>query len=408
MTSKRASIASTGTRRHLDAAVALVSVIPFLSLALIGRVSFSGFCMSSWQWAVLIVGVICSPLLGYSLLVKYPATVMKLRVYLDEIVKGEIPDQIDLVRNETDIEAIETAMNLVLERLKSRVNQAEAVTVRLEEELLQSRKLEAVGTLAAGIAHEINTPLQFISTNLTFLETELEQGEESAASKGFVRVPDEAMTEMATCLMESQEGVHHIAGIVRAMSVFAERGEQGIMKAININEAIESVVEVSRNAWKYAARCTMDLDPLLPEVTCLPGEIKQVLMNLLVNAVDAIKAKRDLTRDTGLGDICIRTRAGDDAIIITVSDSGTGISREIRDRIFEPFFTTDVTRSHHGQGLTLAYASIVERHGGNLTFESAMGRGASFRVQLPIQPVTHNTKREGYEGIREETSATHR
>ncbi len=388
MTAKRVSIASTGTCRHLDAAVALVSVIPFLSLALIGRVSFSGFYMSSWQWVVLIVGVICSPLLGYSLLVKYPATVMKLRVYLDEIVRGEIPDQIDLVRNETDIEAIETAMNLVLERLKSRVNQAEAVTFRLEEELLQSRKLEAVGTLAAGIAHEINTPLQFISTNLTFLENELEQGGKAAETKGFVRVPDEAMTEMATCLVESREGVHHIAGIVRAMSVFAEGGDDGIMKVIDINEAIESAVEVSRNVWKYAARCTMDLDPLLPEVTCLPGEIKQVFMNLLVNAVDAIKAKRDVTKDDTLGDICIRTRTVDDAIVITVSDSGTGVSREIRNRIFEPFFTTDATRSHQGQGLTLAYASVVERHGGDLTFESALGRGSTFRVQLPVQPVT--------------------
>jgi len=322
---------------------------------------------------------------------------MKLRAYLDEIVKGEIPDQIDLVRNETDIAAIETAMNLVLDRLRSKVNKAEAVTFRLEEELLQSRKLEAVGTLAAGIAHEINTPLQFISTNLTFLENELEQGEQPATSNGYVRVPGDAMTEMVTCLSESQEGVHHIAGIVRAMSVFAERGEEGVMKSVNINEAIESVVQVSRNLWKYAASCSMDLDPLLPEVVCLPGEIKQVFMNLLTNAVDAIKLQREKSDNPALGEICIRTRTSHDTITITISDTGTGVSREIRNRIFEPFFTTDKTRSHHGYGLTLAYASVVERHGGELAFENNRGRGSTFRVRLPIRPNVSN-KEEAYHG----------
>ena len=388
MTRGQTSIASTGTRRHLDAAVALVTMIPFLSLAIVGRVSFDEFFMAPWQWAVLLVGVICSPMLGYSLLAKYPATLMKLRVYLDEIVKGEIPDQIDLVRDETDIAAIETAMNLVLERLRKRVNTAEAVTFRLEEELLQSRKLEAVGTLAAGIAHEINTPLQFISTNLTFLENELDQGAQPNPGNGSVRVPDDAMAEMVTCLTESQEGVHHIAGIVRAMSVFADRGEEGVMKSVNINEAIESVVQVSRNVWKYAARCTLDLDPLLPDVFCLPGEVKQVFMNLLTNAVDAIRLQRQNTGETALGEISIKTRTGSDGVIVTVSDTGAGISRDIRNRIFEPFYTTDTTRSHHGYGLTLAYASVVERHGGELAFESKEGRGSTFRVELPIRPDT--------------------
>jgi len=191
--------------------------------------------------------------------------------------------------------------------------------------------------------------------------------------------------------------VHHIAGIVRAMSVFAQRGEEGVMKRINLNEAIESVVEVSRNAWKYAAQCKTDLDPCLPQVSCLPGEIKQVFMNLVINAVDAIMLKRTDEGEEGLGEIRIRTRSDDDTVIITISDTGGGVSREIRNRIFEPFFTTDKTRSHQGQGLTLAYASVVRRHGGTLTFESSTENGTTFRVLLPIDPITHNQKGKDHE-----------
>ncbi len=391
------SIAGTGARRHLDISVALVSIIPFLALALIGRVSLSAVVLSPWQWVIFVIGVVGSPLLGYSLLVKYPATVMKLRVYLDEIVQGEIPDQIDLVRGETDIAAIETAMNLVLEQLRSRVVKAETVTHRLEEELLQSQKLEAVGTLAAGIAHEINTPLQFITTNITFMQQELERGVKATAADKSICLPNTAISEIATCLSESQEGVHHITGIVRAMSVFAQRGEEGVMKRINLNEAVESVVEVSRNVWKYAAQCKTDLDPCLPEVSCLPGEIKQVFMNLVINAVEAIMLKRTDKGEEGLGEICIRTRSDDDNVMVTISDTGSGVSREIRNRIFEPFFTTDKTRRHHGQGLTLAYASVVRRHGGRLTFENGTKSGTTFRVLLPIDPITHNQKGRDHE-----------
>lgn len=372
-------IAGTGARRNFDISVALVSIIPFLSLSLIGGVSFNAFVLSYWQWGVLVVGVVCSPLLGYSVLVQYPATVMKLRIYLDEIVSGEIPDQIDLVRGETDIAAIERAMNLVVERLRDRVDKAEAASFRLQEELLQSRKLEAVGTLAAGIAHEINTPLQFITTNLTFLAHELDYGVQYISG------------DIATCISESQDGLHRIAGIVRAMSVFAQCGDDGVMKRININAAIESVVEVSRSVWKCAARCDLDLDPMLPEVTCFPGEIKQAFMNIMINAVDAIKLKRAAGADETLGRVSIHTHSGDDTIVVTISDTGGGISPEIRKRMFEPFFTTDKTRSHHGQGLTLAYASVVRRHGGELSFEST-DDGALFRVQLPTCPAQCNQK----------------
>ncbi len=388
MKNMRGSLASSGARRHLDAAVALVSIIPFLSLAIIGRVSFDMVLLSSWQWIVIALGVVGSPLLGYSLLLKYPATVLKLRAYLDEIVRGEIPDQIDLVRGETDIAAIECAMNLVLERLRSRADKAVAVSQRLGAELLQSRKLEAIGTLAAGIAHEINTPLQFIMSNLAFMQNELTGKAAKAASEDAVCIPDDTIDELGTCLSESQEGVRHIAGIVRAMSVFAKSVEDGVMKRINLNEAIESVVEVSRNAWKYEGQCKTDLDPCLPEVTCLPGEIKQVLMNLLINAVDAIKLKRASDGDEALGEIGIRTRTDGDNVIVTISDTGGGVSPANRDRVFEPFFTTDTTRRHHGQGLTLAYASVVERHDGNLSFESSAESGTTFSVQLPIDPGT--------------------
>jgi len=379
------SISMTGARCHLDIAVALVSVIPFLALAVLGRVSFVAFDLSPWQWVVLMVGVVSSPLLGYSLLLKYPATVMKLRTYLDDIVRGELPDQIDLVQGETDIVAIEKAMNLVVERLRSRARSAEMQNLRLEEELLLTRKLEAVGTLAAGIAHEINTPLQFISTNLAFIGRELNSGHIRPAADAPAPVAPDNIAEIGSCVSESQEGVGRIADIVRAMSVYAERGEEGVMKPINLNAAIESVIEVSRNVWKCDARCVTELDPCLPAVNCLAGEIKQVVMNLLINAVDAIKAQHDASGDTTLGEIRILTHGDDDNVTITISDTGIGIEPTIRDRIFEPFFTTDATRRHRGQGLTLAYASVVKRHGGRLSFESSPEMGATFCVELPIR-----------------------
>jgi signal transduction histidine kinase len=375
------SISNAGTRRHLDASVALVSIIPFLTLALIGQVSFNMEILTSWQWMMIAIGVIASPILGYSLLLKYPATVMRLKIYLDDIVKGEIPDQINLIGHELDIVAIEHAMNLVLERLKNRAEDAEAVTSRLEEELLQSRKLEAIGTLATGIAHEINTPLQFIAANLTFITSELE-----------TKSKEIDVDEITACLSESREGVRNIANTVKAMSVFAQRGEEGVIKATNINEAIKSVVEVSRNAWKYVARCKMDLAQLLPDVTCQPGEIKQVFMNIMINAVDAITLKRDSEKITALGEIHISTSSDDDSVVIKISDTGCGMQPEIQNRIFEPFFTTDITRRHHGQGLTAAYASIVKKHGGNLTFESYIESGSTFCIQIPVCPKIINQK----------------
>ena len=171
------------------------------------------------------------------------------------------------------------------------------------------------------------------------------------------------------------------------------------MKAVDINEAIESVVEVSRNVWKYVAQCKLDLDPCLPRVTCLTGEIKQVFMNLMINAVDAIKAKHAATGDSALGEIRIRTTASDDDVIVTVSDTGTGVSAAVGHRIFEPFFTTDPTRAHRGQGLALAYASVVKHHGGRLTFENNTEQGAVFRVLLPVRPINDNEKEVNHDAI---------
>ncbi len=383
------SISNAGTRRHLDAAVALVSIIPFLTLALVGQVSFNIEVLTSWQWMMFAIGVIGSPLLGYSLLLKYLATVMKLRIYLDDIVKGEIPDEINLIGHELDIVAIEHAMNLVLERLKTRVEDAEAVTFRLEEELFQSRKLEAIGTLATGIAHEINTPLQFISANLTFVTSELEKNSKEID-----------VNEITACLSESHEGVRHIANTVKAMSVFAQRGEEGIIKVTDINEAIKSVVEVSRNAWKYVARCKTDLAHLLPDVKCQPDDIKQVFMNIMINAVDAITLKRESEGITALGEIHISTCSLDDSVVVKISDTGCGIKPEIQNRIFEPFFTTDITRRHHGQGLTSSYASIVKKHGGNLTFESDVEHGSTFCIQIPVCPKLINQKGSEHETLK--------
>ena len=275
---------------------------------------------------------------------------------------------------------------------------------RMESQLLQAQKMESIGQLAAGIAHEINTPTQFVGDNLNFLKEAFEdmgrltEGYRrlvrQADSEGFAKAllreieavseevdADYLEEEIPKALQQSLDGVKRVATIVKAMKEFSHPGvSEKVM--VDLNKAIETTIIVTKNAWKYVADIRTDLSPDLPPVPCLPDAINQVILNLIVNAAQAIGEKGG--EESGeKGIITLTTRDAGPWVEIRVQDTGPGIPEEIRDRIFNPFFTTKEVGRGTGQGLAIAHDTVVNKHGGRLTFETETGRGATFIVHLP-------------------------
>lgn len=252
---------------------------------------------------------------------------------------------------------------------------------RQRDELVRTtQKLDALGALTAGVAHEISTPLQFVSHNLDFLAAhyatvaaELSPDVAAAGTAAFVRHDD-----LASAIAESIDGLDRVAHIVQALKVFSHQGRGG-RESVDINQMIEHAVTVTRHEWKSVAIVDRDLAPGLPPVAAAGYECGQVFVNLLVNAAHAVQAAAGTD---GRGRITVRTQLVDGHVEIRVADTGTGIAPEIRDRIFEPFFTTKRLGKGTGQGLPTARA-IVERYGGSLSFESEVGHGTTFVVRFP-------------------------
>jgi two-component system, NtrC family, sensor kinase len=288
------------------------------------------------------------------------------------------------------------------------------VRQRLERELSAAHKLEAIGQLAAGVAHEINTPVQFIGDNLTFLQDSFaalaelfarlkahpEDGAPPDAEgwKAILAAMDAAdldfvAAEAPRALASAAEGVERVAELVRGLKEFAHPDAQ-VMSPADLNRAIERTLTVSRNEWKYVAEVETVLEPL-PEVTCQVSAVNQVLLNLICNAAHAIEDKlkpRAPSKAGGgpvvkeKGKIRIATQSDGQVVTISVSDTGVGIPEGVRDRIFEPFFTTKEVGRGSGQGLAISRSIIVEKHHGTLDFESKVGVGTTFRIRLPVEP----------------------
>jgi signal transduction histidine kinase len=271
-------------------------------------------------------------------------------------------------------------------------------------ELEQARKLEAVGQLAAGVAHEINTPTQFIGDNMRFiqecigdligladrlaelLEKLKRDGYDSEVIREHERAVQEAdiqfvREEVPRAFAEGLEGVQRVSTIVRAMKEFSHPGNRE-MALIDLNAAIRTTATLSRNEWKYVSDLEMNLEENLPAVPCLAGEFNQVILNLIINARDAIAELVDAGR-ASRGKITITTRCVDDWVEVRVSDTGKGIPTAIRDRVFDPFFTTKEVGKGTGQGLAIARNVIVEMHKGAIAAESEEGQGTTIVVRLP-------------------------
>lgn len=275
----------------------------------------------------------------------------------------------------------------------------------LELQLQQAQKLESVGQLAAGIAHEINTPMQFLGDNIKFLETAFNelldiQEKQGCLLEAFLKgqVNEEIIgafdvkltradvrcfkEEIPNALDEALDGVARVSKIVRAMKEFSHPSSSDMIP-VDINKAIETTLAIARNEWKYVAEIKTDLDPTLPLVPCMAGEINQVLLNLIINAAHAIK---DVVggKESEKGLITILTSHMNNYLEVRISDTGTGIPKDIKNKIFEPFFSTKEVGNGSGQGLAIAHHVIVKKHQGELTFETEKDKGTTFIVRLPI------------------------
>jgi signal transduction histidine kinase len=276
---------------------------------------------------------------------------------------------------------------------------------RMESQLAQSQKLEAVGQLAAGVAHEINTPMQFINDNIHFLRECIsglfrvvdayQQNLDSSSGKKPWKERqaliaetkegcrfDKIRVQIAPAIEESLEGIQRVVQILAAMKVFSHPGTT-IKTSTDMNEAIRSTVTISKNRWKESAEMVLELPDDLPRVQVFPAEINQVLLNLVMNAGDAIADK--LVAGGGeKGQITVRTSATETHLVIEVSDNGCGIPKEIQQRIFDPFFTTKDVGKGTGQGLSISHEVVVGKHQGRIEIDSTLGVGSTFRIELPF------------------------
>lgn len=269
-----------------------------------------------------------------------------------------------------------------------------------ESRQLQAQKMESIGQLAAGIAHEINTPTQYIGDNIRFLRMAYDRREAAwkcyrelfekvkngtATAEDVNQVEewersnrwDELRKEIPIAIDECLDGITRVSAIVWAMKDYAHPGVDSKVD-VNLNPTIESAVTVARNEWKNVAEVELDLLPSLPTVWCNPGEVGQLVLNLVINAAHAI---RDASREKG--QITVRSYASGERAVIEVSDNGVGIPPEIRARIFEEFFTTKQSGEGTGLGLSIV-KRVVETHSGSIEVDSTVGVGTTFRIRLPI------------------------
>lgn len=275
---------------------------------------------------------------------------------------------------------------------------------QMELQLAHAQKMESIGSLAAGIAHEINTPSQYVRDNLTFIYQSMEsindlldscmgvcptQTNQHIDKESIQMLLDKSneidvnflKEELPLAIEQSNQGIERIITIVSAMKRFSHPGHDA-MHFANVNEAIATTCTITKNEWKYFADVSYDFDEDLPPVKCFINDLNQVFLNIIVNAAHALKEKFENKTSKGL--ITITTRKTQDSAAIVFSDNGIGIPKDIINRVFDPFFTTKETGQGTGQGLSLCYSIIVNKHGGTIHIESIEGEGTDCFISLPI------------------------
>lgn len=269
-------------------------------------------------------------------------------------------------------------------------------TKMLQAQLGQAQKLEAVGQLASGIAHEINTPIQYIGDNLSALstnfadiiayQTALRDLADADIQPQLTTLAEQydldfILQDSPTAIRQSLEGVERVVEIVKAMKTFSHVDSTHGKQLINLHQAIKSALTITRNTYKHCAEIETDFSPDVDTIECYANELNQVFLNLIVNAAHAIDEKQ---QGKGLGLIRVSTQKLDDSVEIIIQDSGAGIPFEIQEKVFNLFFTTKEVGKGTGQGLSLSHSIVVDKHRGKLFFESTVGVGTSFHIQLPL------------------------
>lgn len=383
----------TQARRHLDSVVSTARVILF-------AIDDEGFILYLEGPVVADLKLICTDPVGKS--------AFEVFVHCPEMLKG-----LELALTGTNHSAVYEFGELVLRTHFSAVPTGCAGKFqvygfayditdqrRLELALARSDRLQTVGRLAAGIAHEINSPIQYICDNVEFLKTSFsklaplvqlsdergEQGVDDGGAQGPEARSeiDFALEQIPLAIEQSMEGINRVTAIVSAMRELSYRGTTGSEYA-DINEAVRSSVAVTRSQHRYSANIELQLDESLPKVHCEIWEIKQVIVNLIVNAVDAI-AEEILRERYDRGTVLIRTRTVGHSVQIAIQDNGAGIPRALHDMLFSSFFTTKEVGKGTGQGLAITRSIIEDKHMGTVNFSSVPGQGTTFYVQIPIDP----------------------
>jgi len=265
---------------------------------------------------------------------------------------------------------------------------------KMQQQLLQSQKLDSIGILASGIAHEINTPVQYITNYSLFLQdsyldimTYLEKSNNSDPSE-LKELYDELdidfiKEEVPSALKGSLEGLSKVSEIVKSMKVMAHPS-QAKKVSYSIHSLLKEAVVLSKNQWNQFADIKMSFDEDLPEILCYPGYLSQTFLNIIINASHAIEAQINTQTIKTQGTITISTKSENNHVIIKFSDTGIGISDKIRTKVFDPFFTTKDVGVGTGQGLALSHDFIVNKHLGSIDFKSNRGQGCTFKIILPI------------------------
>jgi two-component system NtrC family sensor kinase len=308
-------------------------------------------------------------------------------------------------RLEEDIKRRESAEAELLRR-NNELTELNARLSVAQEQLVQSEKLASIGQLAAGVAHEINNPIGYIFSNFGTLENYIasllemlstyEEAEPSIVSREALEIVrgtrerielDYLKEDIPILMSESKEGIVRVRKIVQDLKDFSRVEAHQEWQWANLHQGIDSTLNIVSNEVKYKADVVKEYGDI-PDIECLPSQINQVVMNIVVNAAHAIGTER--------GTIIIRTGVDGNAdkVWIEISDTGSGIPKEIQSRIFDPFFTTKPIGAGTGLGLSLSYG-IVKKHHGNIAIESEPNRGTCFRITLPIRHTEPGTGKKG-------------
>jgi signal transduction histidine kinase len=367
------SLSSSGARVQFAIGVALIAVIPVLTFWYLQVSRVDAERLYDWQTIVIVGLLALAGSAGFMILRKYPVNIVRLRGYLERMIRGELPDQVNLMTAEDDISAVEKCLNLIVAQLRERLQILQEEKKDLQDQLYQMQKMESLGVMAAGVAHDFNNLLMGIMGNIDLVADRFESA-----------------SQEKKYLDDAQTLVQQASDLTGQMVVYSGRG-QFSMESTNLSKLVVEMSQLLKTTVGKSVTLNTNLAGDVPAVLADPTQMRQVIMNLVLNGSDAMTGKR--------GTITIATRRcqcnWEDftntsvhgklppglCVCLDVVDTGCGMDLDKRARMFDPFFTT----KPKGRGLGLAVVlGIVMAHHGVILVDSEVGKGTRFRVIIPV------------------------